>query len=755
MFEYICLFNRHTIQIMLDSFEPTIPIETASAVSFEELSSKYDALLSFYSVRTNNVLQALEETYPDRQAFLDAFIKMSRRYIHSLKNCGAKTVDEILAIQRILNPSQEGQGIDSTDFVPHTLPDNVDTLLPLIMPWLEDLSVRAKNGVITFLEENHNSLAESYAAFTKPKFNPVKMKNVGRNTAGEISDLFLRIKDFLESFADEQAVADAVTKHFTKTYDDLLIPADAQDSIRNLENSLGHFPLFAAISSYLESLGGEDRAIVDGCILIHEDQPLQDRDEIAAMVGLTPERVRQKRNKLIESLPAYFATYRAFGFVDKCPYNYQMSRVNEEINATEGTDFSLHFVNWVLASTFDEIAIFGDVLRTLTGYYDKHFFVCLAPANLCQYMDFNAFLEDVETRLTEKRIDEEKVNLRNLIDSHLKTQYCEDEMPDIETACRSILFLHYPVEVDFGQVIFKPNARKNNTLVIEEILRAAGHPMTLEEIYEEFIYQYPERYTEMNSLRGSINNNPNILPIGRTSTYTLTEWESDEHKGGSIRSIVIEYLDQQDLPIALIPEIVDYVCKFRPTTDEKNIVSNISLDKSGQFGFYYRNGERYIGLTSGDFPQEFFPVESSAKSSAANSIWYPKILSFIEERGHFPFSSGVDDEEKQLCHFWMRQERYYAKGELDSHALIFFERVTSQYGHLRIDKKGHDWKDSYERVKKAFETKDFSEMDDEAGKWLSRNLREHQYHKDSMPEWKREGIEYIISLFSSNEQCTR
>ena len=103
----------------------------------------------------------------------------------------------------------------------------------------------------------------------------------------------------------------------------------------------------------------------------------------------------------------------------------------------------------------------------------------------------------------------------------------------------------------------------------------------------------------------------------------------------------------------------------------------------------------------------------------------------------------------------MRQERYYANGELDSHALIFFELVTSQYGHLRIDKKGHDWKDSYERVKKAFEIKDFSEMDDEAGKWLSRNLREYQYHKDSMPEWKREGIEYIISLFSSNEQCTR
>lgn len=737
---------------MLDSFENTMPVEAASAVSFDELSSKYDALLSLYSVRTKNVLQALERTYLGRQAFLDAFVKMSRRGIRSLKNCGAKTVEEILAIQSILNPTHEGQGTDAPDLSPRILPGNVDTLLPLIMPWLEELSVRAKNGFIIFLEENHNSLAESYSSFTNPKFDPVKMKNVGRNTAREISDLFNRIKVYLESFADEKAVADAVTN---KTYDDLKIPADAQHSIRDLENSLGHFPLFAAINAYLDSLEGEERAIVDGCILIHEEQPLQDRDEIAAAIGLSPERVRQKRNKLIESLAAYFSTYRTFGFVDKCPYTYQMNRVNEEINATEGTDFSLPFVNWVLASTFEEIAIFGDVMRTLTGYYDKHFFVCLAPADLCQYMDFNAFLEEVEARLAEKRIDEEKVNLRNLIDSHLKTQYCEDEMPAIETACRSILFLHYPVEVDFGQIIFKPNARKNNTLVIEEILRAAGHPMSLEEIYEEFIYQYPERYTEMNSLRGSINNNPNILPIGRTSTYTLTEWESDVHKGGSIRSIVIEYLDQQDLPIAPIPEIVDYVCKFRPTTDEKNIVSNISLDKSGQFGFYYRNGERYIGLTSGVFPQEFFPVESSAKTSLSNSIWYPRILSFINEHGHFPFSSGVDDVEKQLCHFWMRQERYHANGELDSHAMIFFELVTSQYGHLRIDKKGHDWKDSYKRVKKAFETKDFSEMDDEAGKWLSRNLREYQYHKDLMPEWKREGIEYIISLFSSNEQCTK
>ena len=122
MFEYICLFNRHTTPIMLDSFDTSMPVEAASAVSFDELSSKYDALLSFYSVRTNNVLHALEGDYPDRHAFLDAFVKMSRRDIRSLKNCGAKTVDEILAIQSILNPTHEGQNTDAPDFIPRSLP---------------------------------------------------------------------------------------------------------------------------------------------------------------------------------------------------------------------------------------------------------------------------------------------------------------------------------------------------------------------------------------------------------------------------------------------------------------------------------------------------------------------------------------------------------------------------------------------------------------------------------------------------------
>ena len=687
---YLCLFNRHTTPMTLDMLDNAAPLEKAPAIDFESLSSKYDALLFFYSVRTNNILQALMEKYPDKRSFLEAFIRMSYKDIASLRNCGRKSIEEILAIQTVLSPDHVGQNAEVPDFIPRTLPSNIDTLLPLVMPRLEGLSVRAKNGFIIFLEENHNSLSEVYATVTKPKFNPVKLKNVGRTTAEEFMGLIHGITEYLESFADEQAVEEAVTVFSTRTLDDLQIPAEAQDEIRNLETNLGYFPLFAAIKAYLDGLEEEEKAIFDGCIIAHEDQPLQDRNEVAAIVGLSPERVRQKRNKMIETLSEYFATYRTFGFVDKCPYNYQMRHINEEINAKEGTDFTLHFVNWVLASIFEEISPVGDVLKTLTGYYDKHFFIGLVPNDLCQYMDFEAFIQDIEIRLSEKRIDEVMVSLRNLINSHLKTQYCDDEMPAIETACRSILFLHYPVEVDFGQVIFKPNARKNNPIVAEEIIRAAGHPLTLEEIYEEFLYQYPERYTEMYSFRGSIQSNPNIVPIGRSSTYTLKEWASGENRGGTIREFVSEYLDSLEIPLATVESVGDYVRRFRPDSSDVSISSNLLQERSHRFIILIKDGIRYIGYAEYEYDASFQVLAGHRPVKRTTEESMRLLEEFILSNGHYPYNNEADEEEKRLYRFIGNRRSACARRIIPEEEIlewIAFEEKYREYDIPRFRKR--------------------------------------------------------------------
>lgn len=636
---------------VLDMIDTTAPIESASPVSFNNLLSKYDALLLSYSVRTNNVLQALADKYSDKHTFLEEFVKMSRKEIATLKNCGVKTIEEILDIQNILDPNHEGQHSDAVEIVQKTLPDNIDTLLPLIMPRLEGMSVRAKNGFAIFLEENHNSLAELYAAVTNPKFNPVKMKNVGRTSVVEIKTLLDRIRDFLECFPDEHSVETAVTKFYTRTLDDVRIPFHAQERIHELESTLGHFPLFAAINAFFEGLKGVNRTIFDALFNIHEGQTLRNMDEVAAELGLSRERVRQKRNKLLNTISEYFTTYRTLRFVDKCQYNYQMRRIHEDINAQEGTNFNLNFVNWVLASVFEDVSLLGDELKTITGYYEKGYFLCLVPTELCQYMDFSAFLEDVDAHLAKKHINEEKVNLQSLINTHLKTQYCEEEMPAIETACRSILYLHYPVEVDFGQVIFKPNARKNNPIVIEEIIRAAGHPLTLEEIYEEFIFQYPERYTEMRSLRGGINSNHNIVPIGRSSTYTLAEWEGETLKGGTIRQIVSDYLDNLENPIALASEIGEYVRRFRPETSDSSISSNLLQERHHKFIVLVKDGRRYIGYSDREYDSEYRIIAGDRPTKRSTQKSMQLLEKFIQEHSRYPYGTDVDDEEARLYRF--------------------------------------------------------------------------------------------------------
>lgn len=715
------------------------------------LSSMYDALLPDYSVRTNNVLQSLRDRFPDKASFLDGFIQMSWKEIAGLKNCGRKTIQEVLAIQSILKQHRTIQTVVESKENRPTLPGNTDALLPLITPRLSGLSVRTKNAFLKFLEEHNNSLVKLYAAISEPSFNPGKVRNIGRGTVAEIKGLFEDVKCFLESFPDEQSVEEALHHFNSKTLNDIRIPADSQEMIRELEATLGHFPLFAAINTYFENLEGESRAIIDGCLNMHLGQVLPDRTEVAASLCITAERVRQKRNKLIDSLTEYFASFRTLGFVTDCPYNYQMRRINEDINAQEGTDFNLNFVNWVLASTFEEVTLLGDAAKTLTGYYDKEFFLCLVPTDLCRYMDFNSFLEDVETRLAEKRINEEKVNLQNLINAHLKTQYCEDEMPAIETACRSILYLHFPVEVDFGQVIFKPNARKNNPIIIEEILRAAGHPLTLEEIYEEFIYQYPERYTEMNSLRGSVNINPNIIPIGRSSTYTLAEWEGETLRGGSIRKIVADYLRELEPTIASMSDITEHVCQFRPTTDEYNILTNLSLEQTGMFSFYFKEGIRYIGLSENTYPLEYFQYSGDARNATAMSIGYPKLLSFITENKRFPFSSGVDDVEMQLCGFWRRQQRYYEAGELSASGLAYHTRILSDFGHLIMTKKAYLWLKAHNFAEVYFERRNpllvTAETQSEFEQWFDNLIEECKSSIDSMPEWKKEAIKELFDLY--------
>ena len=69
--------------------------------------------------------------------------------------------------------------------------------------------------------------------------------------------------------------------------------------------------------------------------------------------------------------------------------------------------------------------------------------------------------------------------------------------------------------------------------------------------------------------------------------FGLKKWENEleDFKGGTIRSISTEFLEQSDNP-KHISEITEYVLKYRPNSNEKSIYYNLRIEESETFSFF-------------------------------------------------------------------------------------------------------------------------------------------------------------------------
>lgn len=731
----------------------------------------YERLLPSCKVRTINVLKAWRQEYPDFPKFIRHFFSATVLAMSHRRNCGRQTINDILTFREKLHQQVECANIGATDIsneISHTnespieehvndLPNNINELLPLFLDNLNELSSRSKNRVIKLLRECDNSLSTFYRKICDPDcINTIH--NIGQKSKPEIQEFLTRTKDFLAQFQNEESVSLRIKSHLATSPSALGLPDGAIDFLLEKEASIGHFPLFAAIKLYLDNRPDEEKAIIEGCMRIHQNQKLAARAEIGDSLNFSAERIRQKRNELIKKFTTYFSTYSKLGFISENPYRLLMTHIEKDINESEGTDFNLNFVCWVLGCAFEELTTIGNIVKSIGGYYCDNSFLCVVPTRLSQIFDFEAFIQDLDNRMQKKRINEEKVKLSNIINSNLKVPYCEEDMSMIDTTCRTILYLHYPVEIDHGYVILPANAYKTNPIIVEEILRAGGKPMTLAEITEEYMYLYPERDSTDSSLRGAINGNINIVPIGRSSTYALAEWDLMEKRGGTIRSFVQEFIDATPEKIATTASITKYVLQFRPDTNEQNIVSNISLDSDKKFLFYYKDGVRYLGYSDMTYPDEYFPLESNFRIAGKNSYYYPKFVEFIKTHHRYPYFNGVENEEHALRSFWARQESRYTKGMLDSHAVLYYEKINREYGHLKIDKSDFIWRVQFVHAAKEYgfpyeydtEFLDVEQPEDNET-WLKRSLGDY-YRQKYTASWKIEQMRPFVEFLKNKKE---
>ncbi len=261
------------------------------------------------------------------------------------------------------------------------------------------------------------------------------------------------------------------------------------------------------------------------------------------------------------------------------------STTAETINKDEHLNYTPKFYALIFSALYhDNYRVFQENKKKYNNYF-------LINKELTDRFDFGAYYNDVYTRFN-KRI--EKTYIFNF-DEYLKKFLNTDDteiLERIRPVSKDIIYRELNIEVDANNnIIFNRNTMIRLPEYIVEILNDYGHPMPLKDIAEELRKRTIKSPQNIESLRSSILSIDEISAIGKTSTYSLKKWK--DVKTGTIKSLVIEYLNKYDKPVN-ISEIIKYINKYRKTK-EKNVLSNLKLDNTNTFLFYKKG---YVGLKS-------------------------------------------------------------------------------------------------------------------------------------------------------------
>jgi len=314
---------------------------------------------------------------------------------------------------------------------------------------------------------------------------------------------------------------------------------------------------------------------------------------IGDQYGITRERVRQIAQRVpdkiqdgVKSLAKKFPFLHShfdYGIDLKKDFILINEDIAGEINKRENLQFTPKFYGFVFAELYHKNFF---AFQEIDTHYKSYYLINL---KLQDSFDFKAFYEDIALRI-DKRVEQTySIEFNEYLSTFSKQG---NTIPDkAAVICKKILLEEFGFNLEKGKIVFSRNTMVKLSEYILAILEHFGRPMKLKEICKELKTRTTKVPPNVESLRSSILSIEEVVAIGKTSTYSLRKW--DTVKTGTIKAIVIEYLEKFNEP-KHIADITVYVNTFRKTSD-KNILSNLKLDRTNTFQFFKKS---FIGLKS-------------------------------------------------------------------------------------------------------------------------------------------------------------
>ncbi len=702
--------------------------------------------LSKLSTRSNNALILLFHECGDSYTSFYHTLTSKGFDVWKMRNVGRKSAPEVfnfviriqVKVREATKTKRVAEGIGS--FQDHSAVSEIslsggsavdyDSFRAYFEAKMHDLSTRSFNAINSLYIKCGNSVSVFLEQVSSPEFQVTSLPAVGKKSAKEISSWINGIQDLLS--AESNKVKDIKRSAIINHYAILGLKGDA-DRIEEISASLGHFALFLAISQYIEQLNERERSIIKGQLRIFNGQRLKDRKSHANSLGITPERLRQIRKAQLQKLAQYIQWLGQFKN-DYSSYVYKRDRISE-INNEEHTCFNDNFINWTISIVWpEEYQLFGDIEIAFENPYGYELNLALVPSSLAKIFDFYGLIRYFKELSEQRRADAQVIPIRDVALQFFKKRIYYESLEEIEKECRSIAYRVYGFRILNDSIYVEKNAIRNNSEWAELIIREVGHPMTADAIYEELEKRNPGKSKSAASLSCAVRNNPNLVSLGKSSTYGLKEWTTGQHRGGTIREFATEYLLSLPMPVAPLEEIGKYVRQFRPSSSDKSIHANLLLEQSGAFSLFYDSREnRFIGLRNYDYGGVYRMFDPAHDSKRDFKTSCTLIEQFVAKNGRFPFHNEEDEEELRLWRFWGVQQSKLRRGKLQDEEAKIIASMAERLSMYRTNKGDYQWLNNYNQVKELIlNGPGITAIPIELQQWLNKQRRAYKY--DKMPK---------------------
>jgi len=539
------------------------------------------------------------------------------------------------------------------------------------------LSVRVKNAIYSYLEDNLKIKNFAEKIFISGNFVINDIKNVGSKSIPELEIYLEIVRDFLLEVSESKN-----EKHLISLKNSFLIQRTfklTKIPIEILESEL----IFLLTNFLLNQNVLFDKTqteIVKKTLKIYQNSEELMLDDIALEINLSRERVRQIRKSCIDEL--FNKLLFTQNFNDDLLQNYNIDtnanliEINLEtvktINFRNGLDLSREFITYILFSYLcNNFLLIGDIEDVLyiknSKGSNRHIWsnFYLIKKNIVSEIDFKSLVDDINSRLAERINESYSFNFKSYLSKFLinrNLSVLDRAFPIAE----NIVNEEFEIYLDLDENIhFERSTSKKVYEYAYEALEGLGKPSKLSCIYKKVLELNSYYQTDENKLRAAMSRKNGFLPVGRKSVFGLKKWEDelDNFKGGTIRRIVEDYLSQFSKP-KHISDITNHVLKYRPKSNQNSILQNLKLDESNIYVFYV---DSFIGLSNKQYDKSFIKVSELQKENRKNWKESLEVLNnFINKEKRLPYSSGCPESEKRLHRWFGLQKRKCANGRLRS-----------------------------------------------------------------------------------------